>query len=160
MFHDRYIFCLHTCFIILCNVDAAHDNDNLSLESHGRSEITMLSTTVSDHSSKSSEVHVPSESSTLPILVHFEYGEDKFARKIKVVDFSGFYKSILSILEKKVPGQTPHNLKFRCGKKWYPLKENTGLDALCLDDKDAEIDVQAKPTARKSGKFSVLYIYN
>jgi len=138
--------CLN-CFtyVWFCNVDAAQNVDHKVRE--GKSADAMSSVAVSGSSNEHSKV-----SDT--ILVHFEYGEE-FARKIKSVNFSEFYGSVVSILENKLPGHIPQDLKFRCGKKWYALKENTGWEALCLDDQDVEIDVQATPTLIKLGKLVV-----
>ena len=136
-------------------VDAAYDNNNgVSLECDSRSAYTRLSSTVAAYSSnENSEVVLPSNGVSLSVLVHFKYGASEFARKIKIVEFIGFYKNILSILENKIPGHIPQDLQFLCGKKWYTLNEDTDLDSLCLDDKDAEMSIQATPI--KLGKHIV-----
>ena len=35
------------------------------------------------------------------------------------------------------------SIQFQCGKKWYGLNQSTGFDALCLDEDDPEITIQA-----------------
>ena len=83
-------------------------------------------------------------SKPLNILVHFECGENiEFAKKIRAKTFKKFYDEIISTIGNKIPDFKSRSIQFQCGKKWYGLNQNTGFDALCLDEDDPEITIQA-----------------
>ena len=80
------------------------------------------------------------------ILVHFECGEIEFPKRIKTNDFGQFYDKVVSTINSKVPDFKSHCMQFQCGRKWYRFNQSTGFDALCLDDDDPEITIQATTT--------------
>ena len=83
-------------------------------------------------------------SKPLNIRVHFECGENiEFAKKVKAKTFETFYDEIISTIGNKIPDFKSRSIQFQCGKKWNGLNQNTGFDALCLDEENPEITIQA-----------------
>ena len=104
-----------------------------------------------DEKLSQSEEQSPIEGSStcskpMNVLVHFEPGEaefSKFPNKIKTNTFDQFYDKVVSTIDSKVPGFKSHCMQSKCGKKWYSFNQGTGFDALCLDEDDPEITIQA-----------------
>ena len=95
----------------------------------------------------------------LNIRVHFECDEHKFPMRIITNNFDHFYDKVVSTFHNKIPGFKSHCMQFLCGKKWYKFDQSTGFDALCLDEDDPEITVQAtimSPEEKHLGNYIII----
>jgi len=86
------------------------------------------------------------------ILVHFEYSEHTFPKRITAETFREFYNEVFFALQNKMLNYKPCNIQFMCGSKWYDFNQDVGFDGLCLDD-SSELLIQATPTPIKLGNF-------
>ena len=98
----------------------------------------------------------PSSSPTAPAacvkaVVHFEYGDKTFAKRISIEMMSKFYKEVMSLLQNKKPACRPDNLQIQCGSCWYDFNKETEFDDLCLKDNSPELFVKAIPTPKDAG---------
>lgn len=103
----------------------------------------------------------PSSSATnttpsLKLIVHFEYGDQKFAKRISVDVINKFYEDVVFILHKRNPGYIPSCLQIQCGSCWYNFTEDTEFDDLCLTDSSPELSIRAVPTPTDLG--NILYL--
>ena len=92
------------------------------------------------------------------ILVHFEFNEIKFPKKLSLSsdDFDELYSKVISAFQTKVPSyDDSYSVQYQCGTKWYDFKADTGYDCLCLDDKSPEIRLRATSTAIVSGTYKM-----
>ena len=89
----------------------------------------------------------------LKVVVHFDYGGQKFPNKISIGIMSKFYKEVMSTLEKRIPGYKPHHLQFQCMDVWYDFTENTKFQDLCLEDEKPQLFVKAIPMPKESGNY-------
>lgn len=91
----------------------------------------------------------------IKVVVHFEYGDLKFAKRIPIDTLCKFYEEVTSILQKRKPGYEPSDLKILCGSCWYNFTDSTEFDDLCLKDDNPELSIKAEPTLIETGIFCV-----
>ena len=91
-------------------------------------------------------------------VVHFEYGDQKFAKRISIDIISKFYEEVVSILQKRKPGHGPADLKILCGSYWYDFTNRIEFDDLCLKDDNSEPFIRAVPTPIDSGNCIFIHM--
>ena len=99
---------------------------------------------------------VSSSSTTAPVasvkaVVHFDYGDKPFPKRISIEMMSKFYKEVLSLFQNKKPAYRPGNLQIQCGSCWYDFNEETEFDDLCLNDDNPELFIKAVPIPKDPG---------
>ena len=107
-------------------------------------------------SDKEPSSSVATTTASIKVVVHFEYGDQKFAKRISI-DIQGvlskFHEEVMSVLQKRKPGYRPADLKILCGSYWYDFTGDTEFDDLCLKDDNPELFINAEPTPIETGNF-------
>ena len=91
--------------------------------------------------------------SQFKLIVHFEFGDQKFAKRISVDVINKLYEDVVFTLHKRNPGYIPSCLQIQCGSCWYNFTKDTELDDLCLTDSNPELSIRAVPMPTDLGNI-------